>query len=214
MEIATVAGKTREIRGRHANERLRRSGMVPAIIYGHGEEPRAIALSRHELEYALERLAHVIRVNSDGVEENFLLKAVQYDHLQSTPIHVDLMRVSKDERVRVTVPLEFRGPAAGTLSGGEEVHVLNELHIECPVLTIPDLIRVRVEHLNIGDAIHVKELELPADVVATHHPEEVVVLVRLKKVAAEAPVAGEAGAAEPEVIGRQAKDKEGEGAAK
>ncbi len=211
MQIASVMGETRETAGRHANERLRRRGMIPGVIYGHGEKPETISLSQHDLELALEKMQHVVSLKLGGKETAFLLKEVQYDHLNRTPLHVDLMRVDENERVRVDVAIELRGTPVGVADGGEMVIVINELHVECPLLEIPDHIRVKVDHLKIGDSVHVKELELPPNVKATHGPEDVVVLVRTKKTAAEAaaPVEG-ATVAEPEVIGRQAKEEEGE----
>lgn len=211
MQIASVTGETREVGGRHANERLRRRGMIPAVIYGHNQTPETIALSRHDLELALEKLQHVVSLKMGGKETAFLLKEVQYDHLERTPMHVDLMRVDENERVRVNVPMELRGTPIGVTEGGEMVMVINELHVECPLLEIPEQIRVKIDHLKIGDSIHVKEIELPPNVKATHAPDDVVLLVRTKKVAtdAAAPVEG-AVVAEPEVIGRQAKEEEPE----
>jgi large subunit ribosomal protein L25 len=209
MEIATVAGATRIPGGRNANERVRRSGMVPAVIYGHGEAPESLALSAHDLEQALGKLAHVVRVKSGAKETIYLLKDVQYDHLQRHPLHVDLMRVDQNERVEVAVPIELRGTAHGTTVGGELVLVLADLHIECPLLQIPDSIRVKVDHLDIGMSVHVKDLELPAGVTPTHGPEDVVCLCRHKKaeVAVVAPLEAET-SKEPEVIERGKKEEE------
>jgi len=214
MQISTVTAEKRNPGGRHANERIRRAGNVPAIIYGHGESPEAVSLSAHELGLALEHLQHVLKLKVGGQETLYLLKDVQYDHLQRTPIHVDLMRVDPNERVKVTVPVEFRGTPHGTTVGGELVTLLADVHIECKLLEIPDSVRAKIDGLEIGSALHIRELELPADVKALHSPEEVVCLVRHKKTdeaVAGAPAEGEAGK-EPEVIGRIAKEKPEEGA--
>ncbi|GMU84685.1 MAG: 50S ribosomal protein L25 [Planctomycetota bacterium] len=213
MQIATLKGETRTPGGRHANERLRRGGMIPAIVYGHGEAPETIAISRHELELALRGHAHVVQVDIGGKATQFFLKEVQYDHLDKTPIHADLMRVDPNERIQVSVPIELRGTPAGLTVGGELIQVISDLEVECKLLEIPESVRVKIDHLNIGQAVYVKELELPADVKAMHDPEEVVVSVRLKRLEAEAPAAApaEGATAEPEVIGRVAKEKtEGE----
>lgn len=213
MQIASVMGEAREVGGRHANERLRRRGMVPAVIYGHQQTPETVALSLHELSLALARLQHVVTLNLGGQATHYLIKEVQYDHLQRTPIHVDLMRVDANEKVRVEVAFELRGTPAGIADGGELVSVLNELHVECPLLEIPELIRVKIEHLKIGDALHVREIELPPNVRALHEPEDVVLLVRMKKTAAEAVAAVDGAAvAEPEMIGRVAKEEPPEAA--
>jgi large subunit ribosomal protein L25 len=217
MGIAVIQGEKREPGGRHANERLRRRGLVPAVIYGHRQAPVTIALSRHDLLLALEHAKHLVKVVADGKEQQYLLKDVQYDHLQHLPIHADLMRVSMDERVEVKVVVELRGEAKGVHEGGDLIHVLTELDIECPLLNIPEVLRLRIDDLAVGETLHVRDIELPEGVTTRHAPEDVVVTVHAKRgVAAEeeeeevAAVAEEA-AGEPEVIGRAAKEEEREG---
>lgn len=212
MQIANVTGEARKVGGRHANERLRKQGLIPAIVYGHGEQPEPVSLSRHELEQALHHKQHVLKLGLGGGDKQYFIKEVQYDHLQKNPIHVDLMRVDPNERIKVKVKVELRGTPAGLSVGGEILHQINDLEIECKLLEIPEAIRVKVDHLNIGQSIHVKELELPPDVKALHHPEEVVCAVRLKKIAEEvaaaAPIEGAEAAKGPEVIERGKKEEE------
>ncbi len=214
MQIATIQGEVRKPGGRHANERLRRRGLIPAVVYGHGEAPETIALVRHDLDLALENHSHVIEVKLDARSERYLIKEVQYDHLQKDALHVDLMRVDAEERVEVKVAIELKGTPIGVREGGELHHLITDLDIECGLLEIPDVIRVNVADLAIGQALHVGELQLPPGVKALDSPDTVVCAVRLKKVAAAAPAAapeGEAAPAEPEVIGRVAKEEsEGE----
>lgn len=214
MQIATIKGETRKVAGRHANERTRRAGMVPGVVYGHGEAPEFVAVSQRDLEIVLHKQAHVIKLAVDGKEKQYFIKDVQYDHLQKSPVHIDLMRVDPNERIKVSVPIDLRGTPAGLAVGGEIIQPISDLDIECKLVEIPESIRVKIDHLNIGQAIHVKELELPADVKALHHPEEVVVSVRMKKVdtpAVAGAVPAEGAVAEPEVIGRVAKEKPAEG---
>lgn len=209
MQIANVQGESRSPGGRHANERLRRRGLVPAVIYGHGEKPETVAVSLRDLSDALGRLQHVIQLSAGGPPQQYLIKDVQYDHLQSTPIHVDLMRVDVNERVRVKVPVDFKGDPKGVQEGGQLVIVVNDIEIECGLLQIPDSIRANIGHLGLNQALHVRELEWPQGVTPVQGPEEVVASVRAKR-GEETPAAApaEGAAAEPEVIGRQAKDKE------
>ena len=143
---------------------------------------------------------------------------MQFDHLQQEPIHTDLMRVDLDERVRVSVAIEFRGEPHGIHEGGDLLHILTDLDIECPLLSIPEVLRVRIDHLGVGQTLHVRELELPEGVTTHHNPEDVVVTVRAKRgglgAAAEEEEAEEAPketGAEPEVIGRTPKEEEREG---
>ena len=217
MQIATIKGETRKVAGRNANERIRRAGMVPGVVYGHGEAPDFVAVSQRDLEVVLHKQAHVVKLSVGGGEKQYFIKEVQYDHLQKSPIHIDLLRVDPNERIKVSVPIELRGSPIGLTVGGEIIQPISDLEIECKLVEIPESIRVKIDNLNIGQAIHVKELELPRDVKALHHPEEVVISVRMKKVDVPVAVAGapvEGAVAEPEVIGRVDKEKPEEGAEK
>lgn len=209
MDIATIQGETRTLGGRHANDRLRRQGLVPAVIYGHGKDPEYVSLSRHDMELALAHLQHVVQLKVGGREQQYLIKDVQYDHLQKTPIHVDLMRVDPNERVRVKVAIDLRGTPAGTLKGGTLVQVLAEAEIECLLLKIPESIRARVDHLELNDMLHVREIEVPPDVKILHSPDDIVAVVHPPRttVTPEAEAAAPAEGAEPEVISKGVKEE-------
>lgn len=217
MQFANVQGEKRKPGGRSANNRLRRRGLVPAVIYGHAKTPEAVALSRHDLELALEHAQHVLKVKIDNQETQLLLKDVQYDHLQSTPIHADLMRVDPNERVHINVAIEFRGEPHGVHEGGDFIPIKTDLDIECPLVEIPEVLKIKVDHLGVGQVLHVSELELPEGITTRHNPDDVVATVRAKRGGLDTggEEAGESeggeGAAEPEVIGRTAKDEEREG---
>ncbi len=214
MEIATIQGEVRERANRHGNERLRRRGLIPAVIYGHGQAPELVALSLHDTQQALSHSQHVVNLRIDGRVQQYLVKDVQYDHLQHTPIHVDLMRFDVTERVKVKVPLEFRGTAKGTLEGGTLVTVLAELEIECPVLEIPEAIRVRVDHLGMNESLKVRDIEPPAKAKVLHHADDIVAIVhppRMVEPAAAEAAPAEGAAAEPEVISKGKEEAAGEG---
>ena len=218
MQFAVIQGETRQPGGRHATRQLRKRGLVPAIVYGHGQTPETIALSQHDLLLALDHAQHVVKVAIDQQETQYLLKDVQFDHLQQDPIHADLMRVNPDERVRVNVAIEFKGEPHGVHEGGDLLHILTDLDIECPLLNIPEVLKVHIEHLGVGQTLHVGEIELPEDVTTHHKPDDVVATVRAKRgglgTAAEeeeAEAAPEEGGAEPQVIGRTGKEEGSEG---
>jgi large subunit ribosomal protein L25 len=147
-----------------------------------------------------------------GKTETALIQEVQHDHLGTGLMHVDFRRVSRDERVRTTVDIELRGTAPGATGGGVLDQPLHKIHVECPAISIPESIRVKIDSLLVGQAIHVKELELPAGVKALDDPDLVVVQVKLQQVAVPEPTtlapAG-AEAAEPEVITKK-KEKPAE----
>jgi large subunit ribosomal protein L25 len=152
---------------------------------------------------------------SDPPEEKALIRDVQWDHLGKELLHVDFTRVAVDERIVVAVPLEIRGVAPGVNAGGTLDQPIHTLSVECLAIRIPDSIRVNVGELQIGGAIHVKDLVLPPGVKAMADPEAVVVHVTTKVVEPEAVAPVEVPEqAEPEVIGRQkAEEEEGEGPA-
>lgn len=212
MEIAKIKAETRKPGSRNANQRLRRGGMIPAVIYGHGEEPETVAVSLHDMALALQHLAHVVNLQINGQEHQYLIKDVQYDHLQKTPIHVDLMRVDPNERVQVKVPIILRGTPKGVQAGGALTQMLTELNVECRLLNIPTELRVRIDHLEINGTLHVKEIELSADVTSLHEPEDVVVVVQPPRTMAAAEEeegeTEESAGAEPEIISKGKEEGE------
>ena len=212
MEVATLKGQNRDAKGTRAANRLRRAGMVPGIVYGHGEEPQPVALPKHELELLLQHGTHLLELDVDGKPQRVLIKDIQYDYLGVEPVHIDLARVSMDERVTVVVPLEFKGVAKGTKEGGLLEQPVVSIEVECLATDIPDQIRVNVEPLEIGHSLHIRDLEMPPNVKPTGSPETIVCAVRALKVAAteEEIAEGEEGAAQPEVIGRAEKEEEEE----
>lgn len=219
MDTATIQGETRNPGGRHANDRLRRRGLVPAVIYGHGQAPETVSLSLHDTVLALEHVAHVVRLRIDGREQQYLIKDVQYDHLQKDPIHVDLMRVDVNERVHVKVPIVLRGTPVGASEGGNLVQVLSDLELDCLLRKIPESIRAQVTHLGLNESLRVRELELPPDVkVIRHEPDDIVAVVHPPRGMTAAEIealeseAGEKAAAEPEVIGKGKEDTDEGGA--
>lgn len=217
MEIADIQGETRKTGGHHANERVRRRGMIPAVIYGHGQDPETVSLSLHDTVLALEHMTHVVNLKIDAKEERYLVKAVQYDHLQQTPIHMDLMRIDLSKRVQVKLPVELRGTPDGVSEGGNLVHVITDLEVECLVLEIPERLRIRVDHLGLNDTLTVKELELPDNVTVMHAPDDVVAVVHPPRgmTTAEAEtLEGEGeGEDEPKIIGKGGKEEgQGDGA--
>jgi large subunit ribosomal protein L25 len=206
-----VTVKPRSELGSRANKRLRDSGQIPGVIYGHKEAVVPVTLPRKEVANHLSHGAHIFDLSLDGKSEKVLVKEVQYDHLGIEVIHVDFARVSADERVEVTVPLELKGEPAGESEGGVLQQIVAELEIECLVTDIPSVIVHNVSEMKLDDVLHIKELKLPPGVKALQ--DEDLVVAQVKTIEEEAPAEAAAeGAAEPEVIGRKADEGE-EGAA-
>src|SRR5688500_355787 len=210
-QSASVTAKPRSELGSRANKRLRDSGFIPGVIYGHKEAVVPVTLPKKEVAGFLAKGAHVFDIALDGKSEKVLVKEVQYDHLGQELLHVDFARVSLDEKVEVTVPLELKGEPKGEAEGGVLQQIVAELEVECLVTDIPDRIIHNVSEMNVDDALHIKDLKLPPGVRALQDEDLIVAMVKVIEEEEVAPAA-EAETAEPEVIGRKPEEGE-EGAA-
>jgi len=214
MKVMELQGMSRKSRGTRRARALRETGRIPAVVYGHGEPPESIALELHDVEVALSHGARMLKVNVDGQLQHHLIKDVQYDHLNQTPVHLDLMRVSMHEKVRVTVGISLRGVPKGIAEGGVLDQSLSEIEVECLATDIPETLHPLVLHLGLGEALFVKDLQVPPGVTVLTDPEERVAVIRAKveEVEAAPGEAVEGESVQPEVIGR-GKKEEGEGEA-
>jgi large subunit ribosomal protein L25 len=209
-QSAQVTAQSRNQLGSRANKRLRDTGMLPGVIYGHKEAVIPVTLPKKEVVIHLNRGAHLFDLALDGKNEKVLVKEVQYDHLGSEVIHIDFARVSLDEKVELTVPLELKGTPAGEADGGVLQQIISELEIECLVTDIPDVIRANVSEMKLDDVLHIKDLQLPVGVKVLQ--DEDLIVATVKEIAEEESTeAAEGETAEPEVIGK--KKEEGEEAA-
>ena len=209
-QTANVTVKPRSELGSRANKRLRDSGFIPGVIYGHKEAVVPVTLPKKEVVNHLNHGTHLFDLALDGKNEKVLVKEVQYDHLGMEVLHVDFARVSLDERVEVTVPLELKGEPKGEADGGVLQQIVAEIELECLVTEIPDAIRHNVAEMALGDVLHIKDLKLPPGAKALQ--DEDLIVATVKEIAEEAPAEVTEGAAEPEVIGRKPEEGE-EGAA-
>jgi large subunit ribosomal protein L25 len=208
-ESLVLETQPREGRGTQAARRLRRQGLVPAVVYGHKEATVAIALSLEELDNAIRHGVRVVDLRTDGKDQKAFIKEVQWDHLGKQVLHVDFARVAEDERIVVTVPLELRGNAPGVNAGGILDQPIHTLSVECLAISIPESVRVNIGELQIGASIYVRDLVLPPGVKAMTDLDVIVVHVTTPVAEPEAAAAPEAAEqAEPEVIGRQKAEEE------
>jgi large subunit ribosomal protein L25 len=211
-DSVTLATQKRQPHGSAEARRLRKRGLIPAVLYGHKEETVPLAISQEEFESILRHHTRVVDLDHEGKQEKALIREVQWDHLGHDVLHVDFARVAADERIRIDVRIELRGTAPGATGGGVLDQPLHSLHVECPAISVPESIRVNVGELQVGQAIHVRDLRLPEGVAVLNDPEAIVVHVTAPVAEPEAAAAAPAAeAAEPEVIGRQkAEAEEGE----
>jgi large subunit ribosomal protein L25 len=208
----TLTAEARTKAGTAEARRLRRNGRLPAVVYGHKEANEDVSISRDDFGRVVRQNQRIVDlVTKGGNPQKCLVRDVQWDVLGKDVVHVDFERVSADERIHLTIPIKLKGNAPGAGSGSVLSHHLHEVEIECPASAIPDAIVVNISGLQLGQAIHVKELQLPEGVKALSDADEVVVAIvqqQLQPVEVVAPIEG--GAAEPEVITAR-KPAEGEG---
>jgi large subunit ribosomal protein L25 len=207
-----VALEVRKERGSRKTQYLRASGKLPGVVYGLKKDPIAISLPFVDTVNVLKSGAHIMEVTLEGKPEKMLIQDVQYDYLQTTVEHVDLMRIDPNQRVHVKIALEFRGTPKGTKEGGILETQTNEVELEVLALAIPDAIRVNVENLELHQILHAKDIQLPEGAKLIDHPEKIICQVRTVKEEVAA-VEAAPGAAEPEVIGKKKEEEGAEGAA-
>jgi large subunit ribosomal protein L25 len=207
-----LKAQSRSKKGSTESRRLRRQGRVPAVVYGHKLPNEDVTVGHDEFWSVIRHNQRIVDVEVQGGKpQKCLVRDVQWDTLGKEVFHVDFERVSADERIHLVVPIKLKGTAPGVGSGSVLVHHLHELEIECPAGAIPEALIVNIGSLQLGQAIHVKEVPLPEGVKALSDPDEVVVAVvqqLVEKVEAVAPVQG--GPVEPEVITARKPAEEGE----
>ena len=196
---ATKRGTT----GKGVARKLRAAGQVPAVIYGHARQPQPLALDHHALQLLLEKHPYqstVIALDIDGTTSNTLIREIQRHPFKRQIVHVDFQELVAGEQVTVRVPIHFAGTPEGVrLGGGLLDQILHELEVSCDPTNIPGHLTLDVTALGIGQSIHAGEVPLPAGVTLHSTPDATVCVCAAPRVEAE-PAAGEAGAAEPELI--------------
>ena len=166
-EIITLNAEARPRAGKGAARATRRSGRVPAIVYGANEEPVAISLEPRELGRALGRpgfFATLVDITVDGATHRTLPRDVQYHPVSDAPLHVDFMRVGAGAQVTVTVPVVFinHDRSVGLRRGGILNIVRHGIEMVCSVDNIPERVVVNLDGLDIGDSVHIGAVEMPA----------------------------------------------------
>ena len=180
-----VLAQVRSEEGKGASRRLRRTGLVPAIVYGGKQPPEMISLVHSDL---LQRLEHeafyssVIELKIGEQATQVVLKDLQRHPAKPFVIHVDFQRISSDEKLRMTVPIHFENEATcvGVKKRGVVTHNMTEVEITCLPADLPEFIVVDMAAMDIGDTVHVSDLTMPAGVELTHaqEPETPVVSVQ------------------------------------
>ena len=168
-ENLTINAEARSDMGKGASRRLRHAGLVPGIIYGADKEPEMITVNHNELIHALEDEAFyssILTVNVGGDSQKVVLKDLQRHPARPFIMHMDLLRISQKTAIKMQVPLHFinQETAPGVKAGGTASHNMTEVEISCLPADLPEYIEVDCDGLEIGDSIHLSELNLPKGV--------------------------------------------------
>jgi large subunit ribosomal protein L25 len=210
---ATISARSREGRGKGAARQTRREGRIPGVLYGHGEDSVPLSVDANELQ----RLVHTISIENtivdldlgSGEPYKVLIRELQRHPFRDEFVHIDFFHVAMDEQIQVEVPIVLIGTPTGVKNkGGVLDHQLRELEVFCLPGSIPEKIELEVSHLDIGDSIHVSDIQLPDVEILTDLDRSVVAVlaptvIEVEEVAEEAPT-------EPEVIGRGKEAEEEE----
>ncbi len=177
-QIIKLEAKSRGI-GKQVAKKLRREGLLPAIIYGGGRpEATPVAISKKSLRDLMHYHGLIELSIDEGKDKRVvILKEIQYDYLGTNPVHVDFQEVRMDEPIETVVELEFVGEPKGVKEGGTLEILMRELDIKCLPGNIPEKIVVDISNLGLGDVIHVKDIPAPEGVEFLNPPEETVVVV-------------------------------------
>ena len=165
-----VTAEPRSDQGKGASRRLRRMGRVPAILYGAGKDPVPLSVDHNELLKQLENEAfysHILTIEVGGKKEQAILKDLQRHPAKPFVMHLDFMRVSAGEKIRVNVPLHFVGGdvAPGVkIGGGIVTHAVTEVEIVCLPKDLPEYIEVDLSNLELGQSLHLSDIDLPKGV--------------------------------------------------
>ncbi len=202
-----VVAFNRSVQGTGASRRLRNSGKTPGIIYGSNDPALAIELDHNALFHALRKEAFhssILDLEIDGKAQKVLLRDYQMHPFKPLVLHIDFQRVSASEKVHMLVPLHFTNADASDavkLQGAALSHITNELEVSCLPADLPEFIEVDLGKIEVGHAIHAKDVVLPKGVTLVLHVEQenpVLVNARIPSVkAADAEAAPAAAAAAP-----------------
>ena len=209
-----IDAQKRTGKGSRAATRLRLEGLIPTNLYGHGQESAMLTMPEDVIRPLVYSGHKLVEIHCDGKVETALVREVQWDSFSKYITHVDFVRIDVNERVHVVVPVQLRGTAPGVILGGILEQPVHTLHIEASAADVPDMIAVKIDTLQLGQAIHVRDLtDLPSGVTVKGSPDQIIVHVVSPRKEEIKPIEPGAAQMQPEVVAKKKKDGE-EAAAK
>jgi large subunit ribosomal protein L25 len=208
----TIKADIRERTGTRYAARVRAGGNLPAVIYGHKKDPVHIAIDAKEMTELLHHNAHLIEVDVSGKSESCLVKDIQWDHLGTTIIHVDLARVDLSEEVEVQIEVELIGDAIGLKEVGALLEQSSStIQVKCRADAIPEKLTHDVSTMTVGDSLLVSGLTMPPGVTAMSDPDTLIAYLSVTKIEVEEEEVAAEGGDEPEIIGKPEGEEKAEG---
>ena len=171
-----VEAQSRSDTGKGASRRLRRQGLVPAVLYGGHQQPEMLALAHNQVVRHLQNEAfysHVLNLKVGDATTQAVLKDLQRHPAKPFILHMDFMRVTQDEKIRLVVPLHFinEEKAKGVKAGGNVSHHITEVEVSCLPRDLPEFIPIDLVEMEIGDILHLSEIPMPEGVALAHAPD-------------------------------------------
>lgn len=214
MEKVQIEVNLREKKGKEIAKKLRKKGEVPGVVYGKGvNESVSIPLSSLKVLRGINFSESTIidmKIVPYTTEETLpvLVKDVQYSPLTEAVIHIDFMKVSLEEKIRVRIPITFKGEPQGVKEGAVVEYVLREVEIEGYPLDVPARIELDISGLQMGHSLHVKDLVIDEKLKMLTHLDETLAVLASKTEEEPEPAEGEQAPVEPEVIKEKKEEKE------
>jgi large subunit ribosomal protein L25 len=212
-----LKAERRDGTGKGAARKIRAGGKVPAVVYGQGIDPLHVTIDSRDLFHALHTDAGMnvlVDLRVDGDHFLAMPREVQQDHLRGRFIHVDFLRIARDEKIAVDVPIHIVGESHGVKEGGVIEHHLWNLHVECFPQDVPSAIEADISRLGINESLKVSDLKIPSTLTVLTAVEENVVSVvppQVLKIEEEVPPEVAEAEAEAEAEGAAAEGEEAGG---
>lgn len=206
--IVNLTATPYETRGKGDIKRMRHEGKIPAVLYGHKEKSRRVFIEHRDLKKVLEILRkEAVTINLKVGEKEFLcvIKAIQHNPVTDQLLHIDFQHIHRKEKIKATIPIHIVGTAPGIEKGGILDQHLHEVVVKCLPADMPSHIDIDVSQLDLGQTIHLYDVDLPNTEFDTTKETPVVSVLVPRAVVAEAKPAAEEG--EEEKVEEEAKEE-------
>ena len=164
--------ENREVVGKKATKAIRRSGLVPSVLYFKGEEPLSLSVNKKALNKAMKSDQRIYEMEINNESQYVMIKEIQYHPVTDEVLHVDFMRVRRSEKMTISVPLILTGKAIGVTEGGILSQTMNQIEISCYPTNVPENIEVNIDNLELNASLSVSDVSIDDDEIEIISPDE------------------------------------------